>query len=104
MSDYEARHTAVVDATRLVREMHEPATPQTSATFTLASVSRPPLEIFDVLEVARFLLDEEDDGMVRPGPCPETLRRIGGDGIDICRLLAGHAGDHLGSGDLRWSA
>lgn len=61
MSNYEARHQAVVDGIRLVRELHAPEQPTNGAAFQTVKISRPPLDLFDVLEVARFLLDEEED-------------------------------------------
>lgn len=63
MSDYENRQQAITDATRLVRDMTHG--PERAYLQGFADVSsQPTVELFDVLEVARFLLgiDASQDG------------------------------------------
>jgi hypothetical protein len=71
--DYQHRLRAVEDATRLVRGLYpEPVKPPGSSTYYSSTV--PVIDRFDVLEVARFLLDEEGEP-VRWEICPDCDKK-----------------------------
>lgn len=68
--DYGARVRAVEDATRLMLAMVRPETADRGPTYSTLPQPRPTLDRFDVLEVARFLLDEDvPDAPAECGSC-----------------------------------
>lgn len=77
-SDYAARVKAVTDATALVRGLHPPATGNANFYPRITHV----VEQFDVLEMARFLLCEDDltpAGPVAAQPLQQwEIDRLGG--------------------------
>jgi hypothetical protein len=64
-ADYDDRMRAVGDATRLLRDMTTPPPPRTQSTGTFTTTSTyfagKPLDRFEVVELARFLLGLDNE-------------------------------------------
>lgn len=104
--DYDSRVRAIEDATRLMHDMRQPAPERhLSSTFTHVKTSASQLDRFDVVELARFLLNIEDElAEVHPGPCSERSQPVMDAYPEPCNLLAGHDGDHVAVSGMRWGA
>lgn len=106
MSTYDERNAAFEDAVRLLRLIH-PDPPRTAGdVFLNTPRSAPAFDMFDVLSVARFLLDEEDTGP-EAGACFAEAPRIGAgtaaSAPTVCNLTAGHDGAHRSSDGCQWT-
>jgi hypothetical protein len=71
-ADYDARIRAVQDATRLLFAMQDrPDSTSRTVPYLPSGPRYAPLDRFEVVELARFLLGIDDDDTTRQPPCGE---------------------------------